>query len=140
MKQANQETLKRLAKQIDWKSRTKSNESWRKWLDAVNDFMGVCDKWQIHYLIPEKTMGKHKIEGGEIVGKVPIEEQIKRIKGCPRNDNMWIQYQNVEYNCARHLADNENPYINELRKKITNLAENKDYAKYFIYTLEQEVI
>ena len=38
------------------------------------------------------------------------------------------------------LVELENPYINELRKKITNLAENRDYAKYFIYTLEQEVI
>tara|TARA_R100000808_G_scaffold25075_2_gene61375 strand:+ start:1813 stop:2235 length:423 start_codon:yes stop_codon:yes gene_type:complete len=140
MKKATQETLAKLAKRIDWKSRTKSNESWRKWLDAVNEFMGMCDKWQLHYLIPEKTMGKHKIECGEIVGKVPIEEQIKSIKSSPRSQTRWIQYQNVEYNCARHLADNENPYINELRKKITNLAENRDYAKYFIYTLEQEVI
>jgi len=138
MKQANQETLKRLAKQIDWKSRTKTWESWAKWLNAVNQFMNVCDKWQLHYLIPETTMGKHKMECGKIVGKVPIEEQIKSIKSCSRKETLRIQYMNVEYNCSKGIT--ENPYIAELRKKISNLADNKDYAKYFIYTQGQEVI
>ena len=143
MKQANQETLKRLAKQIDWKSRTKTSESWGKWLDAVNAFMNVCDKWQLHYLIPEATLGKHKIEGGKIivpVEKVPINELIKSIKSETSKEIRWIQYQNVEFNCAMRFADHENDYILELKKKINNLADNKDYAKYFIYTQGQETI
>jgi hypothetical protein len=140
MKQANQETLKRLAKKIDWKLRTKNNESWIKFINSVNDFMNACDKWQIHYLIPEKTLGKHKLECGKIVGKVPIEEQIKSIKGGTRKESLWIQMTNVEFNCAMRFADHENDYIPELRKKINNLAKNKDYAKYFIYTQGQEVI
>ena len=143
MKQANQETLKRLAKQIDWKSRSKTSESWEKWMEAVNAFMNVCDKWQIHYLIPEATLGKHKIECGKIkvpVEKVPINQQIKSIKSETRKEIRWIQYQNVEFNCAMSFADHENDYILELKKKINNLADNKDYAKYFIYTQGQETI
>ena len=143
MKQANQETLKRLAKQIDWKSRTKTSESWNKWMEAVNAFMNVCDKWQIHYLVPEATLGKHKIEGGKIkvpVEKVPINQQIKSIKSETRKQVLWVQQTNVEWACQKHIADHENDYILELKKKIKNLAENKDYAKFFIYTQGQETI
>ena len=143
MKQANQETLKRLAKQIDWKSRSKTSESWEKWMEAVNAFMNVCDKWQIHYLIPEATLGKHKIECGKIkvpVEKVPINQQIKSIKSETRKQVLWVQQTNVEWACQKHIADHENDYILELKKKIKNLAENKDYAKFFIYTQGQETI
>jgi hypothetical protein len=132
MTKANQITLKKLARNIDWKKRVESSDSWKIWFSTVVDFMDVCDKWQIHYLIPEKTMGKHKMECGKIISKIPADEQILSIKRSTRKETMWIQRINVEMNCHKDIHTEQCEYIMELRKKINTLAENKDYAKNYL--------
>ena len=135
-KEQTQRVLKQLAVQIDWKKREK-DETWESWYMSLTKFVDELDKWQIAFLFPEKTLGKHKIQGGEIVGKVPVEEQMADIRSTTRKQYLDLMDMNI-WNCCRGSYNNE--YPSELRKKINKLAGNKDYHTYFLHTQGQEVI
>ncbi|HCB45013.1 MAG TPA: hypothetical protein DEP37_01145 [Algoriphagus sp.] len=133
MKKTSQEKFAELAGQINWNLR--ETENWDEWFMSVLKFVDACDKWQIHYLVPERTMGKHNLECGQIVSSIPKEVQIKSIQGSTRKDVQWIQQLNIEANCASHVQESSNPYISELRNKINNIGEDKEIVAEYYHCL-----